>query len=263
MLIFAAISPHPPVLIPNIGKNNLNEITKTKNSLEYLNEELYSLKPDTIIIISPHGIIQEDIFTVQVNDKYYGDFQSFGDFETKFEFKSDISFINKIKIRAEKKNLPIQLIHKTSLDHGALVPLYYLTKNIPDVKIVPISFSMLDYQDHFEFGRYLKKTIGRSNKRIALIASGDLSHALTENAPAPYSPKGEIFDKKIIQILEKKDYGKLLTMDENLIKEAKECGLRSFTILSGVLNEIEHEAKLLSYENPFGVGYLVMNFKLI
>ncbi|MBT4277208.1 AmmeMemoRadiSam system protein B [Candidatus Falkowbacteria bacterium] len=263
MLIFSAITPHPPILIPSIGKDNLNQITKTKEAMETLGEELYALQPDTIIIISPHGLVQQDSFSVQMSDKYYGDFQNFGDLDTKFEFEPDISFINKIKIRAEKKNLPVQLIDESFMDHGALVPLYYLAKNMPKVKIVPIAFSFLSYQDHFEFGRYLKKTIIRSNKRIALIASGDLSHCLTDDAPAPYSPKGEIFDKKLIQIMEKKNYGDLLNFDKELIEEAKECGLRSFTVLSGALSEIECEPQLLSYESPFGVGYLVMNFKML
>ncbi|NCF75296.1 MAG: hypothetical protein GWO87_02305, partial [Xanthomonadaceae bacterium] len=183
MLIFSAITPHPPILIPNIGKDNLNQILKTKQAMEQLGEELYALQPDIIIVISPHGLVHPYFFTVQMSKKYYGDFQTFGDLDDKFEFDSDIIFINKIKVRAELKNLPIKLINEPSLDHGTLVPLYYLTKNLPKVKIVPLAYSFLDYPDHFAFGKYLKKTIGRSNKRIALIASGDLSHSLTTDAP--------------------------------------------------------------------------------
>ncbi len=263
MLIFSAITPHPPILIPTIGKDNLNQITKTKEAMEQLAEELYALQPDTLIIISPHGLVQPDTFSIQISEKYYGDFQNFGDLNTKFEFYPDISFINKIKIRAEKKNLPIQLVNESFIDHGALVPLYYLTKNLPKIKIVPMAFSLLSLQDHFEFGKYLKKTIGRSNRRIAVIASGDLSHALTPDAPAPYSPKGEVFDKKIIQILKKGDFKKILTIEKDLIEEAKECGLRSFTVLAGILDKIICHPQLFSYESPFGVGYLVMNFKII
>ena len=263
MLIFSAITPHPPILIPNIGKENLNKISKTKQAMEHLASELYASQPDIIIVISPHGLVQSDAFTVQISEKYYGDFQNFGDLDSKFNFEPDIIFINKIKVRAEVKNLPIKLINEPLLDHGTLVPLYYLAKNLPKVKIIPIAYSFLDYPDHFEFGKYLRKTIVRSNKRIALIASGDLSHCLTTDAPVKYSPKGKIFDKKIISILKKGEYAKLLDLDKKLITEAKECGLRSFAILGGALNEIKCQPQLLSYEAPFGVGYLVMNFKMI
>lgn len=263
MLIFAAITPHPPILIPSVGKENLKKITKTKEAMEHLSEELYALQPDTIIIISPHGLVQSESFTVQISDKYYGDFQNFGDIESKFEFFPDINFINEIQSRAESKNLPIKLIDEPFIDYGTLVPLFYLTKNLPKVKIVPIAYSLLSYQDHYEFGDYLKKAIGRSNDRIAIISSGDLSHCLSEDAPAKYCPAGEQFDKKIIKILESKKYGKLLTLDKDLIKDAKECGLRSIVLMSGILGDINHESELLSYESTFGVGYLVMNFKIL
>ena len=263
MLVFAAIVPHPPILIPSIGKDNINQITKTKEAMEVLTESLYAAQPETIIIISPHGLINPDFFTIQISDSYSGDFKNFGDLDSKFEFDSDISFVNKIKIRAEKPDLPIALINEPSLDHGILVPLYYLTQNLPQVKIVPIVYSFLGYQEHFDFGKFLKDAITRSNKRVALIASGDLSHCLTNDAPAEYSPKGKIFDKKLISILEKLDYEQLLNFDKELAGEAQECGLRSFMILAGALRQLNCEPHVLSYECPFGVGYLVMNFKII
>lgn len=263
MLVFAAITPHPPILIPSIGKDNLNQITKTKEAMETLAEGLYIAQPETIIVISPHGLVNPEFFTIQVNDSYHGDFKNFGDLDTKFKFDSDLSFINKIKIRAETPDLPIALIGEPSLDHGTLVPLYYLAQNLAQVKIVPIAYSLLGYQEHFDFGKYLKDVITRSNKRIALIASGDLSHCLTREAPAEYSIKGEVFDKKLISILEKLDYDQLLNFDQELASEAQECGLRSFMILAGALSKLNCEPKVLSYEYPFGVGYLVMNFKII
>jgi hypothetical protein len=36
----------------------------------------------------------------------------------------------------------------------------------------------------------------------------------------------------------------------------------SILILLGILDEVKHEPQLLSYEYPFGVGYLTMEFKL-
>lgn len=46
--------------------------------------------------------------------------------------------------------------------------------------------------------------------------------------------------------------------------EAGECGLRSFSFLLGILEEskINWKPEVLSYEGPFGVGYLVANFRL-
>jgi len=90
-----------------------------------------------------------------------------------------------------------------------------------------------------------------------VIASGDLSHRLSPSAPAGYSPKGEIFDNLLKELLSSKDTSGILNLDKELVEEAGECGLRSIMILLGILEKQNYKFKLLSYEAPFGVGYMV------
>lgn len=262
MLVFSAICPHPPILIPTIGKDNLEKIKNTAEAMKNLEEELYASKPDIIIIISPHGEIIPDAFCMNLNSKYTAGFEEFGDFKTKMEFNSAPLLAMKIKERVEG-TLPLVLTSSDNLDHGCAVPLFYLTKHLKGIEILPICYSFLDYQKHFEFGQLLKKEIAKSEKRIAVIASGDMSHALTEDAPARYSPKGAEFDKKFIQLLQRKDVRGIMKMDAKLIDKAAECGLRSFMILFGILDEYKYESEVFSYEGPFGVGYLVANFRFV
>jgi len=125
-----------------------------------------------------------------------------------------------------------------------------------------MSYSLLDFKTHYVFGQKLKEIIFSSNKKIALIASGDLSHRLTFDAPAGYSPQGRIFDEQLIKFLRKKAFKKIVNFDSSLVEEAGECGLRSILILLGVLDQVNYKPEILSYEGPFGVGYLVANFKL-
>ena len=108
----------------------------------------------------------------------------------------------------------------------------------------------------------IKSKLLSSSARIAVIASGDLSHKLSKNAPAGYSPKGKKFDKKLIDCLLKKQTHEIIKFKPELIADAGECGLKSIIILLGVLEGMKYEPQLLSYESPFGVGYLTMNFKL-
>jgi len=49
-------------------------------------------------------------------------------------------------------------------------------------------------------------------------------------------------------------------MNEKLISDAGECGLKSIAILLGILEGIKYEPQILSYEGPFGVGYLTAEF---
>jgi len=262
MLVFSAICPHPPIAIPNIGKGNLEKIKNTVKALKDLEQELYAAKPEVIIIISPHGELIADAFSLNLNSDYRIDFEEFGDFQTKMEFKSSPLLVLKIKDRVEGK-LPLILSSNNKLDHGAGVPLFYLTKHLKNIEIIPINYSYLNYEKHFEFGQLLKKEIAKSEKRVAVIASGDLSHRLTKDAPAGYSPAGEKFDQKFIALLQRKAIRGVLKLEHKLIESAAECGLRSFLILLGILEEYKFDIDILSYEGPFGVGYLVANFKIV
>jgi MEMO1 family protein len=260
-LVFAGIVPHPPILIENIGKENLEHLENTKKAFDFLEQELYSSKPDTIILISPHGPIQPNAFTMNLSPKFTVNFEEFGDFATKLEMEGDVGLAHQIKEKIEVKT-PFQAISEEKLDHGCGVPLFMLTKNIKTTKIIPIYYSGLDYNAHYLFGKNLKNELLKSKKRVAIIASGDLSHRITKNAPAGYSPKGAKFDRKLIDFLTKKKVKNILEMNHDLIHEAGECGLKAIAILMGVLEEVDCRPEKISYEAPFGVGYLVMNFRL-
>jgi len=262
MLSFAAITPHPPILIPAIGRENTKRIKKTAEAMEELEKKLFEANPDTIVIVSPHGAILPDAFSINLNPRYMSDLQEFGDFSTKVEFKTNTALAFRIRELMEDKNIPLVMTSEQFLDHGSVVPLYFLTKRLPDVSIVPIGYSLLDLKTHFNFGDFLKEIILNEDKKIAVIASGDLSHRLTKDAPAGFSPRGKEFDEKLMELISNKNTAGLLSLDEDLIEEAGECGLRSITILSGLLERINYEPEIMSYEGPFGVGYLVANFKL-
>ncbi|MDD4332829.1 MAG: AmmeMemoRadiSam system protein B [Patescibacteria group bacterium] len=259
-IVFGAITPHPPILIPTIGRENLELLEKTVNGLKKLQENLADSKAETILIISPHGFIQPDCFTMNLCPEYHLDFEDFGDFSTKLKFKGDIKSINKIKEALETK-AALQLVSEPRLDHGCGVPLYCLTKSLKNIEIIPLYFSGLSLRDHFEFGQLLKQELVQSKEKFAIIASGDMSHRLTKSAPAGYSPKAAKFDQKLIEFVKNKKIDEILNLNENFIEDAGECGLRSILILLGILDGMEYETEIISYEGPFGVGYLTANFK--
>lgn len=255
-ITFAAITPHPPIIIPSIGKDNLKQLADTNRAYEKLKNKLEQINPETIIIISPHGLLQAESFSLNLQPEFNAHFEDFGDFSTKKTWAGDIGLSHQIREALETK-APMQLTSNPDLDHGTSVPLYSLTENIKP-KIIPIYYSGLNTEAHFEFGELLRPILQQKRKNIAIVASGDLSHRLTKDAPAGYSAKGKKFDKRLIEALKNHDYQKILNFDEDTIKTAGECGLKSILILLGILNKINHEPKFLSYEYPFGVGYLTM-----
>jgi AmmeMemoRadiSam system protein B len=260
-IAFAAIVPHPPILIPSIGKENLQQLQTTAHAYSHLEQNLYASQAETILILSPHGPLQEEAFTLNLNPEFHGDFSDFGDLTTKFSLAGNIGLAHKIREKMETK-APLQLISEKKLDHGTAIPLYLLTKYLPKIKIIPFYHSGLDLTAHYNIGQMIKNELLNSKERVAVVASGDLSHRLTKNAPAGFSPKGKRFDKKLIDNLLKKQTGEIIKFDHSLVADAGECGLKSIVILLGILDGIKYEPELLSYEAPFGVGYLAMNFKI-
>lgn len=257
MLIFSAIVPHPPLLIPAIGKENLEVIKKTKYAMEELAGHLYAAKPEIIIVISPHGELHEEKITINQAPNFSGAFNKFGDLTTKMGWRGELGLSYKIYEKMEVGG-SARLIHEEELDHGAAVPLFNLAQNLPEVKILPINYCLRDLKFHFNFGENLGEIIHAENRRVAIIASGDLSHRLTKNAPAGYNPNGKKFDKLLLTLLKEKKYNEIINMDANLVEDAGECGLRSIAVLLGIIKDINLTPRLLSYEGPFGVGYAVV-----
>jgi len=259
-LVFASIVPHPPLLIPNIGKDELKKIKKTELAMTKLEEDLYIARPEVIFIVSPHGSLFADAFSINAHTDYVSDFEQFGDFSTKVEFRGSEDMAAHVSRLSKDAHLPVQLVSEHKLDHGSSVPLFYLTKHLPNVKILPLGYSALDVKSHLKFGELLKEVIMQSDKRIAVVASGDLSHGLTTDAPAGLSKVGAEFDTKLIELLETRNTKGITNMDGKFVEDATECGYRSILVLLGILKNMDYTFKNLSYEGPFGVGYLVGNF---
>lgn len=261
-LVFSAFTPHPPLLIPTIGREETKKVEQTMKSYAELEMNLYSTHPDTILVISPHGSYFDDVFTINYCTEYITDLREFGDLSTVVKFSGDEELSYRIRNSTKRKKIPAVMMSEPRLDHGSAIPLFFLTKNLPSVKVMQVGFCGLDYKTHVDFGYLLKEEIFITNKRVAVIASGDLSHALTNNAPAGFNKRGPEFDAKVRELLMSRNLTALLNLEEKFVSDAAECGLRSLLILLGILHNVRYDYKELSYEAPFGVGYLTAQFVL-
>lgn len=270
-LVGCALMPHPPIMVPEVGKNELEHVKDTVSAVTQAAELLKEGNPQTVVIITPHGPVFEDSVTVSIHPRLRGNMAQFGAPDVTLGFETDNLLIRHITRSCERLGVNLQEltddIAKNNrvtlrLDHGAFVPLYYLSKAGFKGQIVHLTMGMLPYEEMYTFGKAVQAAIGNMDKRVAVIASGDLSHRLTPDAPAGYSPKGTEFDRQVVEALKRIDVKALLNMDRNLIAEAGECGLRPIFFLLGVMGGLDAETILSSYEGPFGVGYAVTLYKI-
>ena len=211
-----------------------------------------------------------DAIAISNEEKIKGNLIKFRDFETNIELEIDKEFNDELLNLCKSENISATGIDSNllrrfnkdyELDHGTMVPMYFINKYYTDYKLVHITYSILNDIELYKFGMAIQKTAKNLNKNTVIIASGDLSHRLTEDGPYEYSPQGAKFDKELIENLENGNVVNIFNMEKCMIEEAGECGLRSLYILLGAMEGNSIQGELLSYEGPFGVGYGVMKFK--
>lgn len=269
MLQMVAICPHPPIIIPEVGKGEELKAQNTVKAMEALTQDIKQLEPDLLVFITPHGPVFQDAITISRPHKLKGSFSRFGSnvsLEKPFAQKFSRELVNKARrlkgTVAELTDMDAQSYGiNLELDHGILVPLYYFEKAGIDTPIIPINMGLLPYPELYEFGIYLREVIDNTSEKVVVVVSGDLSHRLTSEAPAGFDPQGKVFDEIIVQAIGEGDVMRVLTIDEHLINKAGECGLRPIIMGLGVLDGYKISSKIYSYEGPFGVGYLIAALK--
>lgn len=253
----AFMVPHPPLIIPQIGKGQEQAIRQTIESYQEVAHRIGRLQPETIVLISPHQIMYADYFHISPGENAKGDFGRFRADQVKIEVSYDTDFVKKLCFVADKHNLPAGILGERdpSLDHGTMVPLYFVEQCWKDYRLVRIGLSGLPLTNHYELGVAIQETAAALNRKTVVIASGDLSHKLKEEGPYGYQKEGPEYNSRIMSVMEKGAFGQLLEFSEDFCNKAAECGHRSFTIMAGALDGTDIEAQRLSYEGPFGVGY--------
>jgi len=266
MLVFATFLPHPPISVPEIGKENIKRCRGTINGYKKIASAIEDVDIDTLLIISPHTSIHPYAMTISLGLRAEGDFSQFDAPQISISKEIDIHLAQMIYQITDKHKIPVRLHNQGEvypLDHGVMVPLYHLQNHLPSsLKIVVIGYSMLSRSMHIRFGECIGNLINRSDTNVALVSSGDLSHRIFENG-AEFV--GKLFDKQISDTISSNQLEKLLTINEDLQEEAGECGYRSLLISLGIFKEFgfnKIKPKVISYQAPFGVGYLVANFVL-
>lgn len=260
MIVFAAITPHSPLLIPAIGKEHRDELKKTLIAYGQLEEAFYTAQPDTALVITPHSSLSTKELTLFVSKKYTVNLKKFGDLSVESEFQSDSKISGVLRrLRHGDLPLPINTLTDEFLDYGTAVPLLMLANRTPQIRVVPIGVGQISSSLNFEYGKRLQEIIHQSDKRIAIIGSADLSHTLTDSAPGGFSPEGKKFDSEVVQAFRKNRVKKLLDLDKRA-EDAKACGLEVIALITGILDGLNCAPKVLSYEAPFGVGYMAVQF---
>jgi AmmeMemoRadiSam system protein B len=257
-IVFAGIAPHPPLLVPEVGGTRIEQVADSQRALREFSRRLIRTNPETIVVISPHSPLDPRVFTTRSINDLAGDFREFYAPAVRLTFPNDLEMVDAIRAAATAEGVELRLLDRDyALDHGALVPLYYLHEAGWSGPIVVIGFTLQSNEKHLAFGRAIARAASVINRSVALVASGDLSHRLAVDGPYEYEPTAHLFDEQVVDAIARGDRRSVINIDPELRARAGECGYRSIVIALGTVGETLRDHQVLSYEGPFGVGYMV------
>lgn len=261
-VLAAFMIPHPPLIVPDIGRGEEKKIQKTVDAYHEAARRLADLKPETIVLISPHQIMYSDYFHISPGKGASGSFAQFRAPHVKLDVCYDTEFVKQICRLTDMSYFPAGTDgeRERRLDHGTMVPLYFVNQYLKNYRLVRVGLSGLPLKKHYQLGQYIREAAEALNRKTVVIASGDLSHRLKEDGPYGYMEEGSKYDTRVMNVMERAAFGELFEFPEDFCEKAGECGHRSFVIMAGVLDKLNVEAEALSYEGVFGVGYGVCSY---
>ena len=261
-IITSFIVPHPPLSIKEVGNGRENQIIKTINSYKNIAKQIKEIEPETIIISTPHTKVYSDYFNVLSAPKLLGTMSSFGAPQVTFNETNDIELVEAINDLCQKNELAGGIIDNNyyELDHGTMVPLYFIKQYLNNYKIIVIGISGLSFDDHFKLGEIINQAVENLNRKAVYIASGDLSHKLQEYGPYGYIEEGKIYEDYILKLSKDANFKELFKVDPVVYEKSAQCGHRSFIIMAGAINKKKLETTFYSHEDITGVGYEILSY---
>ena len=261
----AIIVPHPPLIVPTVGRGQERDVQATINAYRAAVRQMAEWSPEVLIVASPHTVMYTDYFHISPGKGASGDMSAFGAPQTRLEARYDGELRDEVIRQAEANHIRAGTLGERgpALDHGTFLPLYFLQEVGVNCPILRIGLSGFSPLEHYRLGQCIAKAVDKLGRRAVFVASGDLSHKLRDDGPYGYALEGPVFDRRVTQAMADGDFLQFLIMDPGLCDRAAECGLRSFQIMAGALDGLAVDAKLLSYEGITGVGYGVGTFTVI
>ena len=132
--------PHPPLIIPDVGKGEEKKIQKTIDAYQRAAEKIGCLQPETIVLLSPHQTLYADYFHISPGQGARGDFGQFRAGRISMEVSYDTEFVRVLCEAAAEAGLQAGTLgeRERKLDHGTMVPLYFVNQYWTGYRLVRV-----------------------------------------------------------------------------------------------------------------------------
>ena len=270
-LVFACIAPHAWLLVPLTSGAPGTQAQATRAAMEEMGRQLAAAQPETIVLITPHGLRIEEMIPLLDSVSVRGGVSCEGlapmggsrhGFSLTFEVDRTLNAA--IVEAAHTFGVPIARAHCSldwmalELDFGSTNPLWFLGATVvPQPQLVVASVgSWLTRAQCVRFGQSIRQAIEALDRRVAFIASADMAHTFAADSHFGYDPAAAKCDETIIQAIHNQRLESLLDLDPALIAAAKTEAIEPLLVLYGVTERYHLQSEVLSYEVPTYFGML-------
>lgn len=256
MLNLGIFAPHSPGLLPGFADAEIAKFEQTIRALLSIGIELKKNPPETLIVLSPHADAELDKFLVRVpkSANFTADFSEFNIKSEPKIYRRDRILTAQITEVLHSAGLPNAPLENEKLDFGTAIPLHFLAAALPEIEIVNIATSLIGIPEHQKLGEVISEVAEKSSKRVALIASGELSHKVSKASPLGFAPRAEEWEQGVLAAIADGTYEKIFHADPFELDEVAECGVRPLAGLLGAFQNIPHTSHVLAHEAPAGIG---------
>lgn len=260
MITHASLMCHAPIAIPEVaGPEYKSAVRSTTSSMVKAAQQIYDSKIDHLIIISPHTPRLQKHYGIVTQNYLNGSLESFDHPELAISFVSDRTLQNEILQKSAELKFPLRGLELKQLDHGSFVPLYFLNQVgfAKPVILISLPYIPTTKKLNHELAELLIQVSDNRNEKWGVLASGDMSHSLQRNGPAPFHPEAHLFDQFFYSQIENKNYREALQVPDKLRDLAYEDVYDTTEIALECVRFQSKGSEFFSYEAPFGVGYTV------
>jgi aromatic ring-opening dioxygenase LigB subunit len=264
-LVWACIAPHGGYAIPEAcSPEEANLAPETQAGMLELRRRCDAAAPETLILLTPHGIHVDGRFAVVTAGRMAGALDEVPSVALDVPVDRDLATATLAAVQEAGipavgvsfgGNVPSDAV--MPMDWGTLIPLWYLggRRDPPRSVVVIAPARDRPLAEHVAAGAVIAAAANRSAVAVGLVASADQAHTYTADGPYGVSPRAAELDQQIVEAVRDGRLKSLLELDPALVEEAKPDSVWQLLMLAGATGDT-WRPDLISFEVPTYFGML-------
>jgi aromatic ring-opening dioxygenase LigB subunit len=273
-VVYACIAPHGGEIIPELAsKSIVHRFEETRVAMRVLARKMSEVRPQTIVIASPHNLRLLSKIAVIISENSTGTLKGSSNRSIALRARCDVDFAKRVVSESEKGGLPVVGANygtatgpssDMQMDWGTLVPLWFMLKEqrLKSKILIVAPSREIPLRTNFDFGRLVGRLMNSDKKRkFAFIASADQAHAHSRSGPYGFSPAASKYDDFVQKAIRDNNLKRILRLKPSFIEAAKPDSPWQMVMLAGINEVVPLRSQLLSYQVPSYYGMACAGFE--